>query len=68
MKQKVTLYELKQVKKIKASTFTKLVSTSLYEKRFGPYFTTPIVVGLDAEEDGSYKSVIANYDSIGCLS
>ena len=47
---------------MKPSTFANLVSTSLYEKRFGPYFVTPIVIGL---EDG--KPVICTYDSIGAI-
>ena len=32
---------------MKADTFARLVSTALYEHRFGPFFVTPIVVGLD---------------------
>ena len=67
MKQKVALYELKQAKGIKANTFAHLVSTSLYEKRFGPYFTPPIVVGLDRAAEG-YDVTLTHYDSIGCLS
>jgi hypothetical protein len=30
-------------------SFANLVSTTLFEKRFGPYYVTPIVIGL---EDG----------------
>ena len=45
---------------MKADTFARLVSTSLYEHRFGPFFVTPIVVGLD---DG--EPIIYHYDSIG---
>jgi 20S proteasome subunit beta 3 len=47
---------------MKPSTFANLVSTTLYEKRFSPYFVTPIVIGL---EDG--KPVICTYDSIGAI-
>ncbi len=47
---------------MKPSTFANLVSTSLYEKRFGPYFVTPIVIGI---EDGA--PVICTYDSIGSI-
>jgi len=32
-------------------------------KRFGPFFVTPIVAGL---ENG--KVILASYDSIGCIS
>merc|ERR1712070_328236 len=66
MKFKTNLYKLKEGRDIKASTFSKLVSTSQYEKRFGPYFVSPIVAGLDKKKDGSYEPVIVNYDSIGC--
>merc|ERR1719498_2330774 len=45
MKFKNNMYRLKEGKELRASTFTKLVSTSLYEKRFGPYFVSPIVAG-----------------------
>ena len=47
---------------MKPTMFANLVSTSLYEKRFGPYFVTPIVVGV---EDN--KPVICTYDSIGAI-
>lgn len=42
-----------------------MVSTTLYEHRFGPFFVNPIVVGLDVKDD--YKPYVATYDSIGCL-
>ena len=51
---------------MKASVFSKLVATSLYEKRFGPYFVSPIVAGLDKVGENEYEAVIVNYDSIGC--
>ena len=47
---------------MKPSTFANLVSTSLYEKRFGPYFVTPIVVGIEEN-----KPFICTYDSIGSI-
>ena len=60
---KLNLYRLREDRPMKPSTFANLVATSLYEKRFGPFFVTPIVVGL---EDG--KAILASYDSIGCIS
>ena len=45
---------------MRAETFTNLVASTLYEHRFGPYFVSPIVIGLD---DG--QPVLCNYDSIG---
>lgn len=47
---------------MKPTMFANMVSTALYEKRFGPYFVTPIVIGL---EDN--KPVICTYDSIGAI-
>jgi len=63
MEFKLNLYTLRENRPMKPSTFANMVSTSLYEKRFGPYFVAPIVVGL---ENG--KPVLATYDSIGCMS
>lgn len=55
------LYKLREERKIKPSTFSCLVSALLYEKRFGPYFTSPVIAGL--EPDG--KPFISGMDSIG---
>lgn len=65
MKFKTDLYSLQEGREIKASTFSKLVSTSLYERRFGPYFVAPVVAGLDKISDTEYQPVICTYDSIG---
>lgn len=48
---------------MKAHTFAHLVGSTLYEHRFGPFFVTPIVIGL---QDG--KPLVYNYDSIGTQS
>ncbi len=45
--------------------FINLVSSTLYEHRFGPFFVNPIVIGLDHTDN--FKPYIATYDSIGCL-
>lgn len=55
------LYKLKEERCIKPSTFSNLVSSTLYEKRFGPYYVSPVIAGL--EPDG--KPFIDNMDSIG---
>eukprot|EP01015_Nassula_variabilis_P010462 TRINITY_DN183_c0_g1_i7.p3 TRINITY_DN183_c0_g1~~TRINITY_DN183_c0_g1_i7.p3 ORF type:complete len:127 (+),score=35.19 TRINITY_DN183_c0_g1_i7:66-446(+) len=44
------------------NTFANLVSTTLYSKRFSPYFVSPIVAGLEKGQP-----VLTTYDSIGCL-
>lgn len=33
--------------------------------RFGPYFVSPIVAGLDKVSDTEYRPVVCTYDSIG---
>jgi len=68
MEYKINMYRLRENVDMKPSTFASLVSSTLYEhryilslRRFGPFFVSPIVVGL---ENG--KPVVATYDSIGC--
>ena len=63
---KTNTYKLDEHRDIKASVFADLIATSLYEKRFGPYFIQPVVAGLQEQKDGGFKPVIATYDSIGC--
>src|SRR3954467_140201 len=41
-----------------------LVSSTLYERRFGPFFVSPIVGGIN-ERTG--KPFICGFDSIGCI-
>jgi len=41
------LYELREERKIRPSVFSNMLSSMLYEKRFGPYFIEPVVAGLD---------------------
>jgi 20S proteasome subunit beta 3 len=43
---KTKLYELRENRTIKPEAFSALLSTMLYEKRFGPWFCEPIVAGL----------------------
>jgi 20S proteasome subunit beta 3 len=46
LKFKVNLYKLREHRDIKPETFSALLSTMLYEKRFGPWFCEPVVAGL----------------------
>jgi len=46
---------------MKAETFTHMLSTMLYEKRFGPYFVEPVVAGFDKEG----KPYVSAMDVIG---
>jgi 20S proteasome subunit beta 3 len=65
MRRKVELYRIKENIDLTPKLFINLVSSTLYEHRFGPYFVNPIVVGLDVTDN--YKPYVATYDSIGCL-
>jgi len=61
---KVNMYRLREERNISPSTMANLVSSSLYEKRFGPYFVSPVVAGLDPKTG---KPFICGFDSIGCI-
>lgn len=57
---KLNMYKLRENRDMLPRTFASLVGTTLYEHRFGPFFVTPIVIGL---QDG--QPIIYNYDAIG---
>ena len=44
---RMNLYELREDREMTPAVFTNLLSTMLYEKRFGPYFCEPVIAGLD---------------------
>ncbi len=44
---KVNMYRLREERDISPQTFAHLVSSSLYEKRFGPWFVGPVVAGIN---------------------
>jgi 20S proteasome subunit beta 3 len=46
LKFKVNLYKLRENRDIKPEAFAALISTMLYEKRFGPWFCEPVIAGL----------------------
>jgi 20S proteasome subunit beta 3 len=58
---KINMYKLKEEREMKPETFSALLSSTLYEKRFGPYFTEPVVAGLTAEG----KPFLSAFDLIG---
>ena len=55
------LYELKEEREMSPAVLAHMLSSLLYEKRFGPYFCEPIVAGLS--ENG--KPFLAGMDLIG---
>jgi len=57
------LYRLREERDIKPATFAALLSSMLYERRFGAYFVSPVVAGVDA--DGT--PYVAGTDSIGAV-
>jgi hypothetical protein len=57
------LYKLREERDMKPSTFGHLVSAVLYERRFGPYFASPVIAGLEPDN----SPYICGMDSIGAL-
>ncbi|KAI0219362.1 proteasome core particle subunit beta 3 [Massospora cicadina] len=60
---KTNMYRLREEREIAPKAFSHMVSSTLYEKRFGPYFVEPVIAGLDKDN----KPYIASTDLIGCL-
>lgn len=44
---RVNMYELRENRRIRPQTLTNLISSFLYERRFGPYFIEPVIAGID---------------------
>lgn len=65
MKFKTNLYKLREERAISPRAFAHLVSSTLYSKRWGPYFTEPIIAGLDSANGNS--PFICSMDLIGCI-
>ncbi|CAN3365177.1 proteasome subunit beta type-3 [Diutina catenulata] len=61
---KTNLYKLREERTIEPKTLANLVSSTLYERRFGPYFVGPIVAGLDSQTNEPF---VCGFDSIGCI-
>ncbi|CAK5280631.1 unnamed protein product [Mycena citricolor] len=64
---RVNMYTIKEEREIEPETFSRLVSSTLYEHRFGPYFCEPVIAGLQKTPSGELKPFIAATDLIGCL-
>lgn len=61
---KTNLYRLREERAIAPTTLANLISSTLYQKRFGPYFVAPVVAGL---QPTTGKPFICGFDSIGCI-
>jgi len=62
MRFKHNLYNLREERDMSCRTFSNMVSSMLYERRFGPWFVEPVVVGLEGEENKPY---LCSMDLIG---
>jgi len=65
---RVNMYTIKEEREIEPEAFAHLVSSSLYERRFGPFLVEPVIAGLCKTPAGDYKPFVAATDLIGCLS
>lgn len=61
---KVNMYRLREERNIAPQTLANLVSSSLYERRFGPFFVSPVVAGFN---ETTQQPFICGFDSIGCI-
>lgn len=57
------LYEVRENRAMTPKRFGAMVSSFLYERRFGPYFIEPVIAGLDPK---TFEPFICNMDLIGC--
>lgn len=57
------LYEVRESREMKPERFAAMLSSFLYEHRFGPYFIEPVIAGLDPKTGEPF---ICNMDLIGC--
>merc|ERR1719324_955652 len=61
---RIKLYSLREERTMQPKTVGNVISSMLYEKRFGPWFVEPVVAGLDKEQ----KPFVCTFDFIGAMS
>mmetsp|Transcript_23473 Transcript_23473/g.59775 ORF Transcript_23473/g.59775 Transcript_23473/m.59775 type:complete len:207 (+) Transcript_23473:83-703(+) len=61
---RVKLFSLKEERTMQPKMAANMISSMLYEKRFGPWFTEPVVAGLDKDNN----PFVCAFDFIGALS
>ena len=59
---RLNLLQLRESRMLNPRSFMFMVSSLLYERRFGPYFVEPVIAGLDSVS----CPFIATMDLIGC--
>ncbi|KAI8148201.1 nucleophile aminohydrolase [Fennellomyces sp. T-0311] len=60
---KINMYKMREERDIEPKTLAHMVSSTLYERRFGPYFVEPVIAGLDKNNE----PFICSMDLIGCI-
>ncbi|KAJ3177992.1 Proteasome subunit beta type-3 [Gaertneriomyces sp. JEL0708] len=60
---RANLYKLHEGRDISPKAFAHVVSTALYERRFGPYFCEPVIAGLGKDNE----PFICSMDMLGCI-
>jgi len=67
LRYRLNMYTIKEERTMEPETFIHLVSSTLYEKRWGPYFIEPVLAGLQKTPAGAFRPFIASTDLIGCI-
>ncbi|KAI8982387.1 nucleophile aminohydrolase [Mycotypha africana] len=60
---KINMYKMREEREMEPKTLAHMVSSTLYERRFGPYFVEPVIAGLGKDN----KPFICSMDLIGCI-
>lgn len=64
---KVNMYRLREERDISPKTFSNLVSSSLYERRFGPWFVSPVVAGIDGRTGEPFICGLVHSSWMRCI-
>ena len=56
------MYRLREERDIEPQTMANLVSSFLYQRRFGPYYVAPVIAGLNSLTGQPF---IAGFDCLG---
>eukprot|EP00906_Rhabdomonas_costata_P014462 RCo020791 len=51
LKYRVKLYKLREEREISPQALAKMTSHMCYERRFGPYFTEPVIAGIGEDDE-----------------
>lgn len=67
LRYRLNMYTIKEERTMEPETFIHLISSTLYEKRWGPYFIEPVLAGMQKTPSGGLQPFIASTDLIGCI-